>query len=292
MRRSVTIIALFTALCSTCIETYALSWDEICSSGAYYYGSGTATTEDEADKIALNSLIQMIAVNVSSDFKMIEEENTRNGNIDSKSLVKNCMSTYSSAMLTNVEHWTEGKAPNVTVRRFMKRSELGKIFENRIAKAKDMISIADEAIGRRKLDMALQYYYWSYCLIRSLQHPMDVKDNKGKSIVTTLPIKMREILDNVDVFIEKKDGDFIDLLITYNGMPITSMDFSYSDGRGECDGTAKDGRGVMEMVQGFSPDVYHLNIEYEYKNMARGDDELMAVMNVIQRNHFQNQKKR
>ncbi|MDY3848278.1 MAG: hypothetical protein SOZ58_08165 [Prevotella sp.] len=50
----------------------------------------------------------------------------------------------------------------------MKRSELSKIYEDRIAKARDMIAIADESLQRAKVDMSLQYYYWAYSLIRSL----------------------------------------------------------------------------------------------------------------------------
>ena len=55
----------------------AQNWDYIRTSGEYYYGSGTGKTEAEADKAALNDLVQMIATHVSSDFQMqtVDEPN-------------------------------------------------------------------------------------------------------------------------------------------------------------------------------------------------------------------------
>ena len=48
-----------------------------------------------------------------------------------------------------------------------------------------------------KLDMALQYYYWAYSLIRSVQHPNEVKDESGKTLMTVIPVKIREILQGL-----------------------------------------------------------------------------------------------
>ena len=73
--------------------------------------------------------------------------------------------------LTNVEKWTEGEEPEVTVRRYMLRSELDKIYEKRIEKIRDMVAIADGALEKAKVDMALQYYYWAYSLARSCNIP-------------------------------------------------------------------------------------------------------------------------
>ena len=77
-----------------------------------------------------------------------------------ESIEKNCMSTYSSASLTNVHKYdVQGKEPEVTVRCYMPRSELEKIYEKRKEKVQDMVYIAEEAQQKAKVDMALQYYY-------------------------------------------------------------------------------------------------------------------------------------
>ena len=284
MKRHIIIICL--TLMAVCPSAWAQSWDYIRSSGEYYYGTGTGKTEAEADKMALSDLVQMIATHVSSDFQMETDETNTNGNIDHSTYVRNCVSTYSSSTLTNVEKWTEGKAPDIIVRRYMLRSELDKIYEKRIEKVRDMVAIATGALEKDKVDMALQYYYWAYSLVRSLQHPTEVKNDEGRSLVTWIPIKIREILENVSVSFEKREGDCVDLVFLYQNRPVSGLDFTYSDGRANCDGTAKDGRGMLEMAPGYETDTYHLDIEYEYKNLARGDDELTAVLNVVAKTAF------
>jgi hypothetical protein len=206
----------------------------------------------------------------------------RNGDIDHQTHVLNCVNTYSQATLTNLQppiH--EGKEPNITARIFMHKSELARIFDNRIANAKDMLRIADECLANRKIDMALRYYYWAYSLIRSLQYPNEVKDSDGSICVNRIPIKIEQILSDINVTFDRKDGDFTYLLFTYQGSPVSSLDFTYSDGRTMCQGMAKDGIGVVEMIPEYETNVYHLNIEYEYKGQATGDAEMKSVLDVI-----------
>lgn len=260
----------------------AENWDYIRTSGEYYYGIGTAATEDEADKAAMADLISQIATNVSSDFTQIDDVTNRNGNVDHTSRVLSCVKTYSQTTLTNAEKMgPEGKAPNITIRRYMKKSELARIFDNRVAKAKDMLVIADECLSNKKIDMALQYYYWSYSLIRSVQFPNEIKDGNGRILVDWIPVKIEQILSNVSVAFDKKDGDYADLFFRYDGEPVSSLEFTYSDGRSICQGLAKDGRGMIEMLPGYETDTYHLDIEYQYKSQARGDAEMESVLGVI-----------
>lgn len=262
-------------------RTFAQNWDYIRTSGEYYYGIGVGKTDVEADKSALADLASQIAVHVSNDFMQIDDIESRNGKMEHQENVLNCVRTYTQSTLTNAEKWTIGKAPDVTVRRYMKRSELVRIFDNRIAKAKDMMLIADECLQKSKVDMALQYYYWAYSLLRSVQFPNEVKDEKGKILVDWIPVKIDEILSDVNVRFDKKEGDNVDLLFTYKDNPVSSLEFSYSDGRTDCQGIAKDGRGMIEMAPGYETDVYHLDIEYEYKGQARGDAEMESVLGVI-----------
>ncbi len=284
MKRRRIILWLFLSV--LCSALKAQDWNYIRKSGEYYYGFGKGKTEAEADKAALNDLVQSIATHVSSDFRIETDETQANGNVDHKTYVRNCVSTYSSSALTNVEKWTEGKEPEITVRRYMLRSELDKIYEKREEKIRDMVAIADGALEKAKVDMALQYYYWAYSLARSLQHPMEAKDEAGRSFVMSLPVKIRGILGDIGVAFDKREGDCVDLIFKYKGRPVSGLDFLYSDGREECEGIAKDGRGTLEMVPGYETELYHLDIEYEYKNLARGDDELRAVLDVVAKAAF------
>lgn len=263
-------------------SVFAENWDFVKSSGQYYYGTGKGTTEEEADRNAIADMVSMIATHVSSDFTQIDDSSQRsNGVNDHSSKVLNCVKTYSGATVTNSEKIVSGKAPNFTVRRYMKKSELDRIYANRIDKAKNMIEIADECLEHRKIDMAIQYYYWAYSLIRSVQFPNEVKDGQGHTLVDWIPVKIDAILSDINVEFVGKDGDFIDLAFTYQGEPVSTLEFAYSDGRTVCEGLAKDGKGSMEMIPGYSTDVYHLDVEYQYKNHARGDAELESVLGVI-----------
>ena len=273
---------IFGIISAIALLAHAESWDNIRTSGEYFYGVGVAATEEEADRAAMANLVSQIATNVSADFTQIDDVTTRNGNVDHKSRVLSCVKTYSQTTLTNATKWgPEGKAPNLTVRRYMKKSELARIFDNRIAKAKNMLSIADECLDNKKIDMALQYYYWAYSLIRSVQFPNEVKDERGRIIVDWIPVKIDQILSEINVDFDKKDGDYIDLFFHYKGEPVSSLEFFYSDGRTICQGLAKDGRGMIEMLPGYETDIYHLDIEYEYKGQARGDAEMESVLDVI-----------
>lgn len=275
-------IKVFVIICLFCTNySFSQNWDYIRTSGDYYYGIGVGKTEAEADQTALADLASQIAVHVSNDFMQIDDMESRNGNLDHQAKVLNCVRTYTQSTLTNAEKWAIGKEPDVTVRRYMKRSELARIFDNRIAKAKDMMQIADECLQKSKVDMALQYYYWAYSLIRSVQFPNEVKDDDGRILVDWIPVKIDGILSDINVKFDNKDGDYVDLLFTYKGKPVSSLEFTYSDGRTDCQGIAKDGRGMIEMVPGFDTDVYHLDIEYEYKGQARGDLEMESVLGVI-----------
>ena len=266
----------------------AQNWDYIRESGEYYYGVGLGANEQEASERAMADLVSMIATNVSSEFQYLMDEKNTNGQLEHQSRVHNCIKTYSTTTLTNVEKWVIGKEPNVQVRRYIKRSEMAKIFEDRETKARDMVKIAGEALEKGKIDMALQYYYWAYSLVRSVQRPNMVKDGEGRVLINWIPLKLESILSDISVKYEKRDGDCVDLLFNYQDHPVSSLEFTYSDGRSDCQGSAKDGRGMMEMVPGYMTDTYHINIEYEYKGQARGDAEMQSVLNVITKKVFKN----
>lgn len=265
----------------TVFAAVAENWDQIRNSGQYYYGEGHGTTEAEADAAALAELTGQIATHVSMDFTMIDDITVANGKHNEVNRVLNCVKTYSQSTLTNTEKWVEGKAPDFVVKRYMKKSELARIFDNRISKAKNMVRIADECLERNKIDMALQYYYWAYSLLRSVQFPSEVKDEKGKILVDWIPVRINDILSDISVVCSGRDGDYIDLMFTYADRPVTSLEFTYSDGRTDCIGNAKNGKGMMEMIPGYETDTYHVNVEYQFRNQARGDVEMESVLAVI-----------
>lgn len=260
---------------------HAQNWDYIVNSGEYYYGEAMAEEEEQADREALSQLCSMIAVHVSSDFMSDYKHTQTNKNLDHKEFVHQCIMTYTSSTLTNCERMTLDIKGKKTVRRWMKRSELSRIYESRIAKAKDMVAMAGEALERNKVGIALQFYYWAYSLLCSTQYPNEIKDDDGHILVNWIPSQMRYVLGDVKVSVEKKEGENVDLLFTYKGSPVSELEFNYSDGREMCVGKAKDGRGTMLMIPDYDGEVCHLNVEYEYKSLSRGDAEMESVLNVV-----------
>lgn len=270
------------------LNAFAESWDDVVTSGQYYYGIGSGATQEEADNMAWTEMLNSIVVHVSSDFKMITEVTSVNGKTDSRERVRDCMKTYSQGTFTNVGRMEQGKVPNITVLRYMKRSELGKIYEHRIEAARSWASLADRALGERKVDLALQYSYWAYSLVRSVQYPYEVKDEQGRALATELPRRIREILSRIDVKFASQDGEFVNLLFLYDGEPVSSLDFSYNDGQADNEGCrAQDGRGSLEMARGHQDKkVFHVNIEYENKSYVQGDAELTSVLEVVPKTFF------
>lgn len=274
-------IFLYVLLFFLTIQGYSQNWNFITSSGEYYWGESMSDTEELADKEALSRLCSMISTHVSSDFMSDYKQTTTNQKLDHKEFVHQCILTYTSSTLTNCERMVIGEKGKISVRRWMKRSELSRIYESRISKAKDMVDMAKEALERNKIGIALQYYYWAYTLICSTQYPNEVKDSEGHVLVNWILPQMRYILGDIKVATENKDGENVDLLVTYKGAQVSELEFNYSDGREMCVGKAKDGRATMQMIPDFDGDTYHLNIEYEYKGLSRGDSEMESVLNVI-----------
>ncbi len=274
-------LSIIIALFGFTAGAVAQNWDQIRNSGKYYYGEGFSDTVEKAKEMALSSLTGMIATNVSSDFQYLVDEKSANGDIDHESKVLNCIKTYSQATLTNVKTWQVSDPPECVIRCYMECAEMERIFESRIVKAKEYLKVAEEYLKRQKIDAALKYNYWAYSLICSVQFPNNVKDDAGNVLAVSIPQRIEEIIDEVKVTFDKRTDNYVDFLFTYGGEPVSSIEFTYNNGQDLCLGKAKDGRGMVEVRSSHEGKVYHINVEYEFKEHARGDVELESVLNVI-----------
>ena len=244
------IIIVFVAMLTT--TAMAQNWDVIRNSGDYYYGEGSGETEEEAGKSALENLLQMVAVHVSSDFEGIYAGTNTNGTLSHEESVRQCVRTYAQSSLTGVETWKVSDAPKSIVRKWILRTELERMYEYRKQRIESMMKMADKSLERGMVDMALQHYYWAYSLVRSLQHPTQMVDSEGRILMDYLNVKLRGILKEIEVKVAKVDGDYVDLLFTYQGKPV-SVYFTYNDGRSDgIEGHATDGMGSIEMAPGYA----------------------------------------
>ena len=282
-----TIISIICAMCL--VPAFSQSWDEVKrNSNVYLFGEGWGVTVEEADQQALAALISKISIAVSSDFTITEDEKSTNGVLDAQSYTNLKVQTYSSATLTNTERLVIDNNPDEAhIGRFIKRSELNKIFEGRIRTLKEHIRLGMVAEENGKIDDALRNYYWAYSLLKSVQRPAEVQyadEETGKNIhpLTWIPERMDNIFDDLEVKITNNDGTNVDLMFTHKCKPVSSLDFTYFDGRNWSNiASVKNGRGTMEFSSGMVPENIQINYEYAYRGQAHINQEIKSVLNVI-----------
>ena len=271
----------------------AQSWESVKVSRDFIWGEGWGSSIEEADKQALDALVSKIAINVQSASISSDRSEVKNGQLDETSQFASSVSTYAQATLTNTECVIISNEPDAHVGRWIRRAEIEKIFASRIAKVKDLVELAQEAEMRGKADDALRNYYWALTLLKSLQRPNDVtitdKEGKERLLITWIPVRMNEVFDNLSAKIVSRSGDDVELFITYKGKPVSSVDYTYFDGRGWSNiYSAKDGMGVLELSPGNQAETLQLKYEFEYRGQALIDREIESVLGVVRSTPMRN----
>ena len=100
----------------------------------YLWGEGTGKTVKAADQNALAEIISQISTQVESSTAGVTIENGK----EFKKTWKDVVNTYSSATLSNTEKIVLQNEPDAKVFRYVKRSEVAKIFESRKNKIIDL----------------------------------------------------------------------------------------------------------------------------------------------------------
>lgn len=269
------------------ISSFCQNWEQIkVDTQTYLSGEGWGETIDEADQQALASLISKLSVVVSSNFELLEGESRSGNSEEYQRYIESKVNTYSNATLTNTEILILSNEPDAHVARWIKRSEIDRIFEGRKAKVNEYIGNAIKSESKGKVDDALRNYYWAFVLLKTLQHPSEVSytDDRGDAhlLVSWIPEKMNEIFDDIKVSVVSQKGNDLELFFTFRDKPVASLDYTYFDGsRWSNIYSAKDGNGVIELSAGFVGDIIQIKYEYAYKNEAHIDREISSVINVV-----------
>lgn len=291
-----TLIFIMALACAMNVLAQEKQWNILKHDPAYLCGEGIGTTKEEADKNALAELSSQIQVFVSTQSNNDVIVSQKNGELAEASQFKQSIQTYSNQTLSNTQRFEMFKAPNWRVGRAIKRADVDKMFEDRAAKARDMVLSAEKAEKKGRVDDALRNYYWALTLLKSLQNPNSVKYKEPNGTEHTMTVwvkeKMEDIFDDVKVTCVSRDGDDVDVDITYHDKPVNSAGFTYFDGRQwtpivtACDGFAK-----LEFVAGYSASTYKVRLEYQYKNEAKSDKELESVLNAVNGSEFRRSEK-
>lgn len=259
--------------------------DGIKRNSSYLYGEGGGVTLQAAKEAALADLIQKISVTVHSDFTSKERELNQDGNVISDAEYQSIIRSYSTATLTNVKTIVLKPESDASVFLYIAKSEIDRIFESRVAKAKEFVGNADEALKNGQIDDALRYYYWSYCLVKSLRYPNEAKifvDGQERSLLAWLPTRIDDVMGKVKVQSRRTADNTYEITATYDGRPVRSMDYTYFDGVDNSPVySILDGKGLVELRPGMAMDAVQLKLEYEFRGLSRNDSEVEAVVGAM-----------
>lgn len=268
------------------LQIQAQSVSQIKADDSYIYGEGWGATLKQADQSALQDLTSKISVTVSTSSFMDMEEISKDGKIDAKRKFENLINTYSQATLTNTQRIVIQNEPDAQVLRYIKVSEVDRIFEGRKAKVLDMVESAIKAEKKAKIDDALRYFYWSFELLKSLQHANEVQftcpDGKQRLLVTWIPEQINEVFSNIRVTPLSQTENEVEIQVTYKDRPVNSFDYTYFDGMDWSNiYSAKDGHGVIDLRPGQTAENLRIKCEYQFAGEAHIDREIEGVMNLV-----------
>ena len=292
MHKTIWMILMLLLPLTSLAQTAEERAEQMKANAEYICGEGWGDTYNSADQAALADLISKISLNISNSFEIKEEEFNTNSSFDSKTAITSVMNSYAQATLTNTFNLVISNTPQTHVLRYIRKSEVNKIFDERKEKVFDYVRSAMRAEEKAKIDDALRNYYWAFAMVRSLQYPNSVKmtiDGVQRLLVTWIPQQIEEIMSNLSTKIASKDDNEINLFIKYKGEPVTSLDYTYFDGQTWSNlYSAKDGMGIVELRSGVEINSLQLKYEYEYADQCQIDKELESVMQLFKGTSFKN----
>lgn len=262
---TLTILAIFT------MYSHAQSIDEIKKNSNYIWGEGNGTTMSDAEGEALRQMSVQISVSVYNS--SYDEESNDN------SVQKAVLQSVSSAKFTNVQMRVLEEEPNARVFCFMPRSEVKKMFEKRASHIANMVDAGKTAESRMMIDEALRNYYWALVLAKTTPEPVEIEFNDKKGEATSLlPIKIKSVLAMINASVDEiQDGKNLILGFTYNGKPVSSLNFKYNDGQSIVGPiVARDGIGEASMASIPADGKLHLTYELRFRNEVDPTDSDIA----------------
>lgn len=225
----------------------------------------------DAEGEALRQMSVQISVSVYNS--SYDEESNDN------SVQKAVLQSVSSAKFTNVQMRVLEEEPNAKVFCFMSRSEVKKMFEKRANHITNMVDAGKTAESRMMIDEALRNYYWALVLAKTTPEPVEIEFNDKKGEATSLlPIKIKSVLAMINASVDEiQDGKNLILGFTYNGKPVSSLNFKYNDGQSIVGPiVARDGIGEASMASIPTDGKLHLTYELRFRNEVDPTDSDIA----------------
>lgn len=265
----------------------------------WLFGEGFGSTATEADRNALEDLASQIRVKVSSELTLksdkVQTGNGRRLKVSSTDSLESVITSYSQVTLNNCQRLIVSNGPKeFHYVRYIPMSEINRMFQEREAKIKYMLNVAGKAERELKMDAALKNYYWAFILLRTLPSPSGVSyvdlDGNEQLASVWIPGKISSILDGLTFEFDgyaEDDKSLGKLRVSYEGHPVTSVDYTYMDGISWSVLTsAKDGLGVLEFRKDAEISSVSVMVEYQYFHERHQDQEIKSILDVVQAVNF------
>lgn len=271
-------------------SSYAqVNMQHIKSDSKYWSAEGNGITVEEADHDALSQIIRQISVSMSSAI----QEDDRSGQIGdgieySDYTQKGSIRSYSFASLQNVEMIVLEPEPNAKVFRWVAKSEVDRMFEERKNKILDFVKTGKIAEQRLQIDDALRNYYWALMLAK-VNRDAVYADFNGEEVncLTFLPMKIKSVISHIKADMKEcvynDNRYFAKMGFTYENREVASVQLRYFDGQSFVGPlVVKDGIGEMDLVSLPADGKMKLQYEYSFRNEAENlDAELRAIYSEI-----------
>ncbi len=260
--RGLVTAAVLLSLISVC--SGAQSIREIKKDKAYIYAESTGQGARAADSLALEAMADKLSQSLDLPY--------------SGEVKKRLMLSYGDDLRRECGMLSSSGKNGVSVLRYIHRDAVEKIFENRRAKVREMLSIAGTAEANGQTDVALRYYSWAACLMRSLP-PLDV------AAIADAESRTTAVLDGLSVEFDRQnrfDRGIVELTFKYKGRPVRNIDYRFFDGE-KWSGvlSAKDGKGFIEVSADSRIEQYRISYEVTPARLQHIFREVNAVTEAL-----------
>lgn len=141
MHKTIWMILMLLLPLTSLAQTAEERAEQMKANAEYICGEGWGDTYNSADQAALADLISKISLNISNSFEIKEEEFNTNSSFDSKTAITSVMNSYAQATLTNTFNLVISNTPQTHVLRYIRKSEVNKIFDERKERCSTMCAL-------------------------------------------------------------------------------------------------------------------------------------------------------
>lgn len=264
------------------------SINSIKNSDAYYWGEAVSENVRVAEDHALSDMMNKIAVNVAASF----ERNVTESSDGITEQATKILQTYSTATLKNVEALRVKEGDKFRVLRYIEKSEVQAIFNERIKLVNNIFHKAEEFFSEDNLGDALKYFYYALILMNSV--PEQNIHSGSINLKTEIPSRIKNIINSISLqvidnkMLDDKERQLV-LDVTASKKNVNNLDFTFWDGNNQIEVAVKDGKCIINLVgASVTFNKLEVSIKYEYYETRTHIKEVGELWDLVVKPTFAN----